>query len=251
MGDVEVAGLTAAEIQAKLYLALRDYFPSLGRNDLTVEPAKGLIIYVTGEVGTPGKYTFQTPPNLWSAIREAGGPTGAAALNDVRIIKDGSKGGTSRVVDVQHAVDTGTMDSLPMLEGGDTVIIGSQQETYTGSFGVNIFGEVLKPGMYRLQAKQDVASALLLAGGPTDRAKLNDVKVVRPKTGGGVETYQLNLEEYLKNGKSDENIILKPGDTVNVPKQNSVAYAFKNNPALFVSILASVVTVTALVLRNR
>lgn len=250
VGEIQVAGLTAAEIEAKLYLALRDFLPSLGRNDITVEPAKGLIIYVTGAVGSAGKYTFQTAPNLWSAIREAGGPTGDAALNDVQIIKDGAKGGTSQTVDVQHAVDTGTMDSLPLLEEGDTVIIGSRETSYTGTFGVNIFGEVNSPGMYRLQAKQDLASALLLAGGPTDRAKLSDIKVVRGKEQGGFETYQLNLDEYLKHGKPDQNIMLKPGDTVTVPKQNSVAYAFKNNPALFVSILASVVTVTALVLRK-
>jgi polysaccharide export outer membrane protein len=189
---------------------------------------------------------------LWAAIREAGGPTGTASLADVRVVKDGSKGGTSRVVDVQHAVENGAVDSLPLLEEGDTVIIGSSEEaTYTGTFGINIFGEVNSPGMYRLQAKQDLSSALLLAGGPTDRAKLTDVRVVRAKPEGGFQTYELNLEDYLKKGKSDQNIMLQAGDTVTIPKQNSLAYAFKNNPGLVFTILASLTTIVVLITRDR
>jgi polysaccharide export outer membrane protein len=252
VGPLAVAGLTATEINAKIYLALHEYYPSLEPEDLTVEPAKGLTIYVTGEVGVPGKYMFQTPPNLWAAMREAGGPTGNAALSDVRIVKDGTKGGESRVVDVQHAVDNGTVDSLPPLEEGDTVIVGSTEgTTYTGSFGVNIFGEVNSPGMYRLQTKQDLASALLLAGGPTERANLSDVKVVRARPEGGFQTYELNLDDYLKKGKSDQNIMLQAGDTVSIARQNSWAYAFKTNPALLVTVLVSLTTIAVLITRDR
>ena len=250
VGELHVAGLNAEEIKEKVYLALHGLFPSLHENDLTVEPAKGVIVYVTGAVGEGGKYTFQRPPNLWSAIREAGGPTGDAALGEVRIVQDEVRGGASRVVDVQTAIETGTVESLPLLEDGDTVIIESQSDAYTGGFGVNIFGEVNSPGLYRLQGKQDLASALLLAGGPTDRAKLSDVKVVRARTEGGFDTFELNLDDYLKKGRADQNILLKAGDTINVPKQNSIAFAFKSNPALVVSILASIVTVTALLLRR-
>ena len=44
---------------------------------------------------------------------------------------------------------------------------------------------------------------------------------------------------------------LQAGDTVNVPSQNSFGYAFKNNPGLVVTLLASVVTITALIVRGR
>jgi len=249
VGTVEVVGLTEREAEGKIYEALHSLYPSIARNEIAVEALKAYVVYVTGEVSKPGRYTFTDRPNLWEAIREAGGPTARAQLSGVQVVEDETRGATSRVVDVQSALDMGSVDALPTLHDADTVVIPAQGEEYTGSFGVNVYGAVLKPGVYRLQGRQDLASAVLLAGGPTDRADLDEVRIIRPNGDGTYSTVEVDLQKHLKTGDKDENPPLRPGDTVNVPEQNALAYQLKNNITIVTSIVASVVSLTFLYIR--
>lgn len=219
IGKVNVNGLTASEIENKLLQALRQYYPSINRLQVTVTEAVSQMIYVSGEVQSPGRYAFSKSVNVWEAIREAGGPLGTAQLDNIRIIKDRSRGGTSVMVNVLAAIEGGTMDQLPELEAGDTVIVPAEQDIYTGSYGVNVFGAVANPGTYRLTAGQDLVSAVLVAGGPIAYAELKKVKIIRPRSDGSNETVEINMENFLNHGDPAANPKLKPGDTVNVPQK--------------------------------
>lgn len=248
IGQLQVAGLTAEEIRAKVWEALHELYPSIGMDEVTIVALLNWVVYVSGEVAEPGRYTFSNRPNLWEAIREAGGPTAEAALGDVRIVEDQSRGGGSRVVDVMSALDRGSVDKLPRLNQGDTVVIPSQDETYTGSFGVNVYGAVASPGVYRLTGRQDLASAILLAGGPTARADLDEVRIVRPQ-GDSYTTITIDLQRHLDTGDPASNPQLRPGDTINVPNRNAIAYQLTNNITVVTSIIASVATLTLLYIR--
>ena len=251
IGQLPAAGLTLAEFQAGLSQAMQDFYPSISEVYVTIEQVTGQGIYVTGMVGKPGKYTFAEATNLWAVIREAGGPRPGAALTEVQIVKDEARGGTRSIVDVQSALEQGSVDRLPFLQDGDTVIIPREEERYTGAAGINVIGAVIKPGIYRLEGRQDLMSALLLAGGPTRRAKLSEVKVIQPQEDGSQVTEVVNLQRYLDNGDAMANPTLQPGFTVNVPEQNAVAYQFKNNAGLAISILTSTLSIAWLVIRIR
>jgi polysaccharide export outer membrane protein len=247
VGNVRVSGLTAREMEARLLQAMREYYPSLSGLSVRIQEAVSQIIYVLGQVGKPGKYAFPASPNLWEAIREAGGPTANASLDNVRIVKDKSKGGTSEVVNVMEALEMASIDDLPELEGGDTVVIPERETTYAGSFGVNVFGSVQHPGIYRLQGRHDLLSAVLLAGGPAGGAALNHIKIIRPGSDGNVETIEVDLEKYLKEGDPLSNPKLQPGDTVHIPAQNRIAFLFKNDLGFIMNIVTTGVTVAALI----
>ena len=248
IGDVNVGGMTAMEIQQALLQALRDYYPSINRIEIDITQAVSQIIYISGAINNPGKLNFSTVPNVWDAIREAGGPAPSAALDAVRIIKDRSRGGTSIVVNVQAAIEGGSVDQLPDLEAGDTIIVPVRAETYTGSFGVNVFGSVLRPGVYRLQARQDLISAILLAGGPTEVASLGDIKVIRPNADGTVVTVKIDLNKFLEVGEPYSNPKLQPGDTVFIPQQGRLTQLFKSDVGLLLNLVTTAVTVTALII---
>ncbi len=244
LGVIPVEGLTAAEAHEKIFQALRDYYPSMEKLDFTVEGVPSVAVYVTGEVVKPGKYTFASPPNLWEAVREAGGPTATAALDVVRIIKGGVAGAMPETVNVLAAMEQATTDSLPRLGDGDTVVLPSSKEIYVGSLGVNILGAVAKPGFYRLQGEhQDVMSVITLAGGMLPKAAVGDVKVVRTQPDGSTVTEKLELDKYIEKGESSYNPVLKPGDTVVVPEQNAWGYQFKTNFGLILSVIATAATV--------
>jgi len=247
-GEIVIEGLTAAEAHEKLFLALHDYYPSLAREDFTVEAVASIAVYVSGEVATPGKYTFANPPSLWEAIREAGGPTGAAALDLVRIVRSLSGESVTETVNVLSAIEQSRTDALPKLNDGDTVVLLSSRDTYVGEFGVNMVGAVAKPGFYRLQGEHnDVMSVVMLAGGFLPKASIGSVKLVRTAEDGSTVTEELRLDEYMKKGDPAFNPVLHPGDTVVVPEQNSWAYQFRTNFGIILSLIATTATVLLVV----
>ena len=79
---------------------------------------------------------------------------------------------------------------------------------------VSVIGEVKTPGMYKIQARSTVLDAVALAGGFTEYAKRNKVKLIRI-TNGKQQQFQINLDEQLKGGKGDLFYIL-PSDKIYV-----------------------------------
>ena len=77
-------------------------------------------------------------------------------------------------------------------------------------------------GMYRkagFRGRQDLVGAILMAGGPSDRANLSKVRLIRPDDDGRAEMQRINLNKFLEKGQIDSNPKLRPGDTVEVGKK--------------------------------
>jgi polysaccharide biosynthesis/export protein len=242
IGAVIVRGLTASELESRLLQALRDFYPSISKVQVSVTQASSNVIFVSGDVKNPGKYSFVEPVNVWEAIREAGGPMPTATMSGVRVVQDRTRGGATFVVDVQSAIEKGSVDHLPMLNPGDTVLVPGQEETYTGSMGINVMGAVLRPGVYRLQARQDLLSALLAAGGPNDRADLSDVRLIRPQATGMAQTMKLDLKKFMDKGDQANNPKLQPGDTVNIGRKGFTS----QDASLILGLVSSIGTIVLL-----
>ncbi len=82
---------------------------------------------------------------------------------------------------------------------------------------INIWGEVEKPGVLEVPDRTDLLSALSLAGGPKEGAKLTKVKVIRGFNG-EKRSWEVNLKKAVNEGEVDRIPMLQPGDTVIVPK---------------------------------
>ncbi|HET6348972.1 MAG TPA: SLBB domain-containing protein [Candidatus Krumholzibacteria bacterium] len=219
VGNVQVRGLNKVEIESKLLQSLREYYPSVNKVEVTITQAMSNVIFVSGEVRFPGKYSFPENVNVWEAIREAGGPVPTAMLSSVRVVQDRSRGGASMLVDVQSAIESGTVQTLPILRPGDTVIVPGAEESYTGTSGVNVTGQVVKPGNYRLTGRQDLMGAILMAGGPNDRANLSSVRLIRPQGEERAETFKIDVNKFLQKGDMASNPKLKAGDTIDVGRK--------------------------------
>jgi protein involved in polysaccharide export with SLBB domain len=93
LGEIPVEGILLQEAEELLLRRLREVYPSIQRIVLSlVDEESRRLIYVHGEVLNPGKYEFKKNPNLWEAVREAGGSTATAALEAVRISGPRPKG---------------------------------------------------------------------------------------------------------------------------------------------------------------
>lgn len=87
LGEVQVSGMTAKEVENQLDKGLRgDY---LINPAVTVSVAQYRPFYVNGEVEDPGAYPYQPGLTLQKAIALAGGFTERAAKTSISVASDG------------------------------------------------------------------------------------------------------------------------------------------------------------------
>jgi len=79
-------------------------------------------------------------------------------------------------------------------------------------------GQVGKPGKYDLRGDTTAVQALQIAGGMNDEAKHSQVYLFRRVSNDWVETTKLNVKKMMHNGDLAEDLHLRPGDMVFVPK---------------------------------
>lgn len=83
---------------------------------------------------------------------------------------------------------------------------------------VKVWGEVRQPGIYEVPIGLDLIELISSAGGPTSKAKLSKVKIIRTDVESEEErVMSANVREFLNTGDVNLVPIIKPGDTVVVP----------------------------------
>jgi polysaccharide export outer membrane protein len=77
-------------------------------------------------------------------------------------------------------------------------------------------GRVARPGPYPLGAGMTVLQALSMAGGFAEWAEEKNIKIVR-REGGKEIQLPFNYKEYISGRNLEQNILLRPSDTIVVP----------------------------------
>lgn len=109
VGDIDVRGLTKKELEEKITKIISSYVINPEVN-VTILEYKSKVIYVLGEVGTPGKFYMKSESiPVREAVVNAGLPTHAAAMRRCRIITPAKKG----------KVKIKSVDLYTILYGGD------------------------------------------------------------------------------------------------------------------------------------
>jgi protein involved in polysaccharide export with SLBB domain len=214
LGAVPAAGLTADELGARLADRLSTYLRQPTTVTVTVSRYLARSVFVTGAVNTPGRYGFETLPELREVLNAAGGVVPGADLTRVQVSR---KGQPTLTVDVLNAQRAGTTDDLPDLQPGDVVFVAS----FAGAFapapgdGFAVLGSVRTPGVYQAGPRTNAWMALAQAGGLTPEGDLSKVRIVSI-TADGQQVALVNLKDVLRRGGASAPIV-RPGDIVFVP----------------------------------
>ncbi|MDY0200666.1 MAG: SLBB domain-containing protein, partial [Tenuifilaceae bacterium] len=99
------------------------------------------------------------------------------------------------------------------------------------SIKVTITGDVFMPGTFTLPSLATVFNALYIAGGPNIKGSFREIKVMR----NAIEIANIDLYEFLLNGKTSLNIRLNDEDVIFVgPTQNRVTFTGEvHRPAIY------------------
>ncbi len=257
IGSLTAAGLTPTSLAEKIARKMSLFNKRISQASVVVTQYGSKKIYITGHVLQPGKYAFEVVPNLWKIILEAGGPAETAILSRVKVIRGGKESGKSITVDLTKYISDGDKSELPNIYPGDTINIpgistesGNSEGGMAGSMtamqpsteAFYIYGQVVRPGGYPLTKPVNVLEAIILAGGPTPSAKMNEVKVIIKGTSfSSVAT--LNLDKYSQSGLPAP-LEIKPGDTIFIPQRRESLFTALTRRGIFYDILRIAVTAT-------
>jgi polysaccharide export outer membrane protein len=90
---------------------------------------------------------------------------------------------------------------------------------------VNIWGRVRQPGQYFVPSNTDLITLISVAGGPAEKSRLDNVRIVR-NTESGSEIIIVDIKKYLKTGDQRLIPVLKPEDTIIM--SGSIWYVISN-----------------------
>jgi len=212
VGRVKAAGLSVRGFEAQLTRALADGFLIEPRVAVTLEQHRGSRIFIFGAVSSPGAYALPEGQTLIEALVRAGyaaasqvvvvrpkrpssGPTMPDNAGDAEVIRVNLK-------ELEKDVEQGSLARNIPLHDGDTVFIPRSDPTR-----IFVSGQVRTPGAYSITENTSVLQALTLAGGVTESAAINRLRVMRI-VDGKQKTITVKITDTLQ-----------PGDTLVVPER--------------------------------
>lgn len=198
VGQLAVAGRSAAQVESMLSARLVEggYVrePQVSVHVLEFRSQK---VAVLGHVAKPGQYALQSASTLLDVIAEAGGLVNDEAGDSATLIRaDGSK----TPIDLA-ALFSGDPAQNRSVSGGDTVYVPRAAQFY-------IYGEVQKPGRYKLERNMTISRAISAGGGLTSRGSERRVVLKRRTADGKEHEYKVRSTDVLQ---ADDVLFVKEG----------------------------------------
>jgi polysaccharide export outer membrane protein len=193
VGEVALAGLGTGDAESKLASLLHDgKFVLKPQVNVLVQQYRSQQVSVLGQVNKPGKFALDSSASrLTDLLALAGGvaPTGSDTVVVIARHKDGSI--RKREINVDKMMLSGEMGGNVAVASGDIIYVPRARMFY-------IYGEVQKPGTYRLEPGMTVMQALSVGGGLTVRGTERGVRLHRRDPGGAVKTIEPGLTDAIQ-----------------------------------------------------
>ncbi|WP_235864796.1 polysaccharide export protein EpsE [Pseudothauera lacus] len=192
IGSVNVGGLTLSAAENAIASRLRDGGFVL-QPQVSVLPiqVRGNQVAVLGQVNRPGRYPLETTNlRLTDMLAIAGGisPNGADT-----VVLIGMRNGRQErhEIDLPGLLLGGDLGGDLPLAGGDLIYVQRAPVYY-------IYGEVQRPGAFRLERSMSVMQGLATGGGTTLRGTTRGLRIHRRQADGSVEVFQPGLDDLLR-----------------------------------------------------
>ena len=213
--NVPAAGRTITELDEDLTMRLKKYLrdPKL---DITIAEynskkvsVQGAILSVftaAGQKTGPGRYGLKGKVRVLDMLLEAGGTTPDAQLDRVQLIR----GDVSYRLNIQRVLSLGdTRDNIVLQDGDLLFVPGIARQ----SKKVVILGEVHNPNVYVFSEDVSFLEALGQAGGLTDSAIRDDVRIIR-NVDGVSKMFSINYERLVSGKDLANNVRLESNDII-------------------------------------
>jgi polysaccharide biosynthesis/export protein len=191
LGQVKVGGLAVSAAESKLAgLLVSGGFVRKPQVNILVTSPQSQLVSVLGQVAKPGRYPVDGKQGLIDILALAGGvlPDGGDIVYLIRK-RDGAS--TKETVDLVQMMRAGDLKLNLDLATGDVVFVERAPRFY-------IYGEVQKPGAYRLEANMTVQQALSVGGGLSARGTERGLRIKRRDEAGKVTEFAAKHEDVIR-----------------------------------------------------
>lgn len=229
----------AQDLTKRLQAYLVDPVVTVSLNTL-----RPVVVNVAGEVQRPGPVELRavtsdnnggnTPtgtPTVSSALIQAGGITQNADIRQVVVRHSLPNGDFSNsTINLWEALTSEKAPQDLVLQDGDSIYVPrltgdatidrrliARSSLSPGTVRVRVVGEVRNPGEIQVPPDSSLSSAVAIAGGPTENARLSEVAFVRMSDSGEIERQQIDLRNLT------DSYQVQDGDVVFVPKRSSAS----------------------------
>ncbi len=184
----------------------------LQEGDVIIVPPYNELVHIEGNVKRPMFYELKNNESLSKLIEFAGGFTGDAYSDVVRVLR---LNGLDKEL---NTVDRTEYASYP-LKDGDVVSVGVVTDEFTNK--VEIGGSVYRPGTYAIGDNVKTLRQLIqTAEGLTDDAYLGRALMYREKPDRSLEVLSINLGDIMDGTAAD--IELRKNDIINIININAI-----------------------------
>ena len=192
IGSARVGGMTTAAAERVIAKALGDGgFVQNPQVTIALQAMRGNQVSVLGQVNKPGRFALDTVNlRVSELLALAGGATTAGADS---AILSGTRDGKPfhREIEIAEAFLKNKPQDDLVVAGGDVIYVHRAPVYY-------IYGEVQKPGSYRVERAMTVRQALAQGGGPTSRGTERGLALHRRGKTGALEVVTPDLGDAVQ-----------------------------------------------------
>lgn len=191
IGEVKLAGSTPAQGETEIAKRLsKGGFILEPFVTLNVVQYRGQQISVLGRVNRPGKHTLEKIGRVTDALALAGGIVIDGA-DTVTLVRERDGKTEYRDIDVIALFKPGGEASNEIVQDGDIINVARQPMFY-------IYGEVNRPGAFRLEQNMNVVQALSVGGGINTRGTQRGIRILRRDENGAMQELEAKLADMVK-----------------------------------------------------
>jgi len=187
VGELKLGGITASVAEKKIADLLESGgFVKQPQINILVAQFQSKMVSVLGSVYKPGRYPLDRATNLADLLALVGGVTQDGSDLITVVTKSGKA-----EYDLRNIVGKGDGSQNVNLSGGEIIYVPRAPVVY-------IYGEVQRPGSFRIELNMTVMQALAQGGGPTSRGTQRNVKLHRRNENGVLEVLFPKLNDPVK-----------------------------------------------------
>ncbi|CAM2824818.1 polysaccharide export protein EpsE [Janthinobacterium lividum] len=191
VGNVALGGLSVSAAEKKLGGLLESGgFLRKAQVNIIVTSLQSQQVSVLGQVNRPGRYPIEGRRSVMDMLAMAGGVSadGGDSINLIRK-RDGK---TSReVIDIVEMVRSADLNRDLDVAGNDVIFVERAPRFY-------IYGEVQRPGPFRLERSMTVLQGLSAGGGLTQRGTERGIRIKRRDAEGKLQILEAKHDDMLQ-----------------------------------------------------
>lgn len=192
IGTVRVGGLTPATAERMIAAQLRiGKFVVAPQVTVLVLTVRGSQVTVLGQVNRPGRYPIELTNTRISDVLALAGGINSSGSDTVTIVGTRAQKSFVKEIDIAAMFQEGRFGDDVLIDGGDVVYAHRAPQFF-------IYGEVQRPGAYRIERGTTVLQGLAQGGGLTPRGTERGLRLHRRDPGGRVQLIEPALDGTIQ-----------------------------------------------------